>query len=46
MLMNELDNSRPITYAGRNAQNEGHRFVMDGYDATNPAQVLYHLNYG
>ncbi len=42
MIMNELDNSRPVIYGGQNAQNEGHQFVLDGYNTEN----YFHVNWG
>lgn len=41
LLMNELDNSRPILYAGFGSAG-GHAFVFDGYDDNG----LYHINWG
>ena len=41
LLKNELDNSRPIEYAGI-GQGGGHAFVCDGYDANN----YFHFNWG
>ncbi|MBN1968713.1 MAG: C10 family peptidase [Candidatus Delongbacteria bacterium] len=41
LLQNELDNARPVYYAGSGAEG-GHAFVMDGYQATNH----YHFNWG
>lgn len=42
MLKNELDNSRPILYAGCNPNGGGHAFVCDGYDTSNK----FHFNWG
>ncbi len=41
ILKNELDNSRPILYSGRDVSS-GHAFVLDGYD--NSGQ--FHINWG
>lgn len=41
MLMFEIDNARPILYAGFGAVG-GHAFVFDGYDATE----MFHINWG
>jgi hypothetical protein len=41
LLKEELNNSRPIEYAGI-GQGGGHAFVCDGYDANS----LYHFNWG
>lgn len=40
LLRNELDNSRPVYYSGRNTS--GHAFVLDGYQETN----YFHVNWG
>lgn len=40
-LINELDNQRPIFYAG-DGLNFGHAFVCDGYQGTN----YFHFNWG
>ena len=43
MLKNELDNSRPVLYAGFDPNgNGGHAFVCDGYDSNNK----FHFNWG
>ena len=42
MLMNELDNSRPILYSGRDTSG-GHAFVCDGYNSSNN---MFHINWG
>ncbi|HOE91936.1 MAG TPA: C10 family peptidase, partial [Candidatus Cloacimonadota bacterium] len=41
MLKNELDNARPIYYAG-SGPDGGHAFVCDGYSGTN----YFHFNWG
>lgn len=41
ILVNELDNGRPILYAGYGSAG-GHAFVFDGYDDNG----LYHINWG
>ncbi len=41
LLKNELDNSRPIQYAGQGSGG-GHSFVCDGYDNND----LFHFNWG
>lgn len=33
MIFEEISNGRPILYGGVTAQNAGHAFVFDGYDA-------------
>lgn len=42
LLRSELQASRPVLYGGSNPSNEGHQFVLDGYDANG----LYHVNWG
>ncbi len=42
LLMNELDNSRPVLYSGFTPGGGGHAFVFDGYNADG----YYHINWG
>lgn len=42
ILYNELNNSRPILYAGDDESDGGHAFVLDGYDSTG----AFHINWG
>ena len=43
LLINELDNQRPIIYDGTNPNtNLGHAWILDGYDAQN----RFHMNWG
>lgn len=43
LLKNELQNGRPIIYAGNSEGSDyGHAFVLDGYDA----QYYFHCNFG
>ena len=42
ILITELDARRPVLYRGSTADNAGHIFVCDGYDANG----LFHLNWG
>ncbi len=42
MVNAELDASRPVVYGGENAYDEGHQFVIDGYNADG----YYHVNWG
>ncbi len=43
LLKYELDNSRPMLYAGKNpSSGAGHAFVCDGYQASN----YFHFNWG
>ncbi|MDL2245098.1 thiol protease/hemagglutinin PrtT [Parabacteroides sp. OttesenSCG-928-J18] len=43
MIKKELDENRPVIYGGSTYLNQGHQFVIDGYDQT--AQY-FHLNWG
>lgn len=42
VVKGELDNNRPVVYGGENDQNEGHQFVIDGYNTSG----YYHVNWG
>jgi hypothetical protein len=42
LMKNELNNGRPILYAGYDEKQAGHAFVIDGYNTYG----LYHLNWG
>lgn len=42
LLKENLKKGLPILYGGRNVNNEGHRFIIDGYDASD----RFHINYG
>ena len=42
IIFDEISNGRPILYGGVTAQNAGHAFVFDGYDA----EGLVHVNWG
>ncbi len=45
MLKTELDNNRPLVYAGYDpGGGGGHAFVLDGYDST--INTYYHFNWG
>jgi hypothetical protein len=41
MICNEIDNRRPIEYAGASPEG-GHAFILDGYNSSNQ----YHFNWG
>jgi len=41
-LKRELNNECPVLYGGRNYLDEGHRFVIDGYESDN----YFHVNIG
>ncbi|MBO4691008.1 MAG: C10 family peptidase [Paludibacteraceae bacterium] len=42
LLKSELDNQRPILYAGYNPNGGGHCFICDGYDSNDK----FHFNWG
>ena len=43
IIKGELDDNRPvIIYGGENDQNEGHQFIIDGYNTSD----YYHVNWG
>ena len=42
LLVNEIDNGRPILYSGYHSLGSGHAFVCDGYDKDG----LLHFNWG
>lgn len=42
LMLTELDASRPVLYFGQTPQDEGHAFVLDGYDG----HGYYHINWG
>ncbi len=42
LLQSELDEKRPLFYGGITSENEGHQFIIDGYNSSN----YYHLNWG
>jgi len=42
LMYEELDNGRPVLYAGTDASSGGHCFVIDGYDDNG----LFHVNWG
>lgn len=42
LMRHELDNGRPILYAGYDERQSGHAFVIDGYNTYG----LYHFNWG
>ena len=42
MLLNELENGRPVIYAGTKYANYTHAFVIDGFDGND----MFHINWG
>lgn len=41
LIVNEIDNDRPVIYGGYSATEGGHEFVVDGYE-----HGMYHVNWG
>lgn len=54
LATNELDGHRPIFFSGRNAQDGGHAWIVDGYttittptsDSTSTSATYFHVNWG
>ena len=42
ILLDELDNGRPMMYKGTSSYNGGHQFILDGYDGDGH----FHINWG
>lgn len=42
IIKGELDDNRPVVYGGENDQNEGHQFIIDGYNEAD----YYHVKLG
>ena len=42
IIKGELDDNRPVIYGGENDKNEGHQFIIDGYNEAD----YYHVNWG
>lgn len=42
IIKGELDDNRPVVYGGENDKNEGHQFIIDGYNESD----YYHVNWG
>lgn len=45
ILVNEINQSRPVMFSGAASNGEGHAFVLDGYDSQG-GNVYYHVNWG
>ena len=45
LLKNEIDNNRPVLYAGYDEVQSGHAFVCDGYRQNN-SNISFHFNWG
>lgn len=47
LLIKELNEGRPVNYAGSNNSDGGHSFIIDGYQMSgNESYPYYHLNWG
>lgn len=46
LLLNELNNERPIVYAAVSPSVGGHSFIIDGYKADENGYPFYHVNWG
>ena len=45
VIVNEINQSRPVLFSGAEANGSGHAFVLDGYD-TQSGNIYYHINWG
>lgn len=46
LMVNELNNKRPIIYAANSPTLGGHSFIIDGYKADEDGYPFYHVNWG
>jgi hypothetical protein len=46
LMLNELNNGRPIVYAAISPSAGGHSFIIDGYKADESGYPFYHVNWG
>lgn len=46
LLVNELNEGRPVNYAGSSIRDGGHSFVLDGYKISSNTYPDYHVNWG
>lgn len=46
LMLNELNNKRPIIYAAASPQVGGHSFIIDGYKGDENGYPFYHVNWG
>ena len=46
LMINELNNKRPLIYAAVSPQVGGHSFSIDGYKADEEGYPFYHVNWG
>ena len=46
IMVNELNENRPIAYSASSPTMGGHSFILDGYKADEDAYPFYHVNWG
>ena len=46
LMLNELNNERPVVYAAVSPSIGGHSFIIDGYKADENGYPFYHVNWG
>lgn len=46
LMLNELNNERPLVYSALSPQAGGHSFIIDGYKADEDGYPFYHVNWG
>lgn len=46
LMLNELNNERPIIYSAKSPTVGGHSFIVDGYKADENGYPFYHVNWG
>lgn len=46
LMLNELNNERPLIYSALSPQVGGHSFIIDGYKADEEGYPFYHVNWG
>lgn len=46
LMLNELNNERPIVYSAVAPSSGGHSFIIDGYKADEDGYPFYHVNWG
>ena len=46
LMLNELNNERPIVYSAVSPEVGGHSFIIDGYKADEEGYPFYHVNWG
>ncbi len=45
IIVNEINQSRPVMFSGADAKGAGHAFVLDGYELRD-GNIYYHINWG